>query len=182
MRELSLHVLDIVQNSITAKATQIEILVAEDVESDHLIIEITDNGTGMDEQTLNTVADPFFTTRNTRKVGMGISLFRQAAERCNGSLTIHSQLNKGTTLKVIMRITHIDKQPMGDIAGVISLMVSANPAIDFIYQHKTGKGSYLFNSKEIKQVLEDIPITDLKVVKFIREMIQDQLNEINAST
>jgi hypothetical protein len=182
MTELSLHILDLVQNSITAKASLIEIKVLEDDETNHLSIEIIDNGTGMDNERLQKVSDPFFTTRKTRKVGLGLSLFRQAAEQCNGSLTISSQLHKGTTVKVVMDNKHVDKQPMGDIPGVISLMVSANPTLDFTYTHITGKGTYLFTSKEVKQVLEDVPVNDPKVVKFMKAMIQDNLNEINAST
>jgi hypothetical protein len=182
MTELSLHILDIIQNSIVAKADLIEISVLEDGISDLLLIEISDNGIGIDGETLKKVSDPFYTSRTTRKVGMGISLFRQAAEQCNGSLTIESQLHVGTTVKVVMKNSHLDKQPIGDIAGVISLMVSSNPLIDFTYQHITGKGKYLFNSKEIKKLLEDIPVTDPKVIKFIKEMIQDNLHEINAST
>ena len=181
MTELSLHILDIIQNSIAANANQIEISVSEDHLTDQLIIKITDNGIGMDTALLQKVADPFFTTRKTRKVGLGISLFRHAAEQCGGSLTITSQLRIGTSVTVVMKQTHIDRQPMGDIAGVLSLMVSSNPTIDFIYSHKTDNGTYLFTSKEIKQILEDVPVSDPKIVKFMREMIQDNLNEINAS-
>ena len=181
MTELSLHMLDIIQNSIAAKANLIEISVSEDDLTDQLLIKITDNGMGMDEELLKKVADPFFTTRKTRKVGLGISLFMRAAEQCGGSLTIHSQLRIATVVTVVMKQKHIDRQPMGDIAGVLSLMVSSNPTIDFSYAHKTVKGTYLFTSKEIKQILEDVPVSDPKVVKFMREMIQENLNEINAS-
>jgi hypothetical protein len=159
----------------------IEISVSEDNLADQLFIKIADNGIGMNADLLKKVADPFFTTRKTRKVGLGISLFRHAAEQCGGSLTIDSQLHIGTVVTVIMKQKHIDRQPMGDIAGVLSLMVSSNPTIDFTYTHKTSNGSYLFTSKEIKQILENVPVSDPKVIKFMREMIQDNLHEINAS-
>jgi len=181
MTELSLHILDIIQNSIVAKADLISIAICEDLATDQLTIEIADNGKGIDAEILKNVADPFYTSRTTRKVGMGLSLFRQAAEQCEGTLTIESKLHSGTKVKVMMKNSHIDKQPMGDIAGVVSLMVASNPAIDFEYRHQTNRGVYEFNSREIKQELDEIPISDPKIVKFMREMIQENLNEINIS-
>jgi hypothetical protein len=178
MTEFSLHILDIVQNSVVAKATFIGIKIMESITSDVFSIEISDNGKGMDAETLGQVTDPFFTTRTTRKVGLGLSLFKQASEQCGGSFNIMSVPGTGTTVKVSMPYTHIDRQPLGDMAGMISLVVSANPEINFMYSHKTDTREYIFDTREIKNELEDVPITNLQVVKFIRDMIRENLDEI----
>lgn len=178
MTELSLHILDIVQNSIAAQANLIEITVIQDQKADIVTIEITDNGKGMNEEQVKKATDPYFTSRTTRKVGMGLSLFKQAAELCNGALTIESKSGIGTKIKVFMQYSHIDRQPLGDIAGTIVLLISSNPTIDFIYKQITNKGTYVLDTKAIKKELGDVPITNPKVVKFIREMIQENIYEI----
>jgi hypothetical protein len=178
MTELALHILDIVQNSITGKATLIEITIHEDRKEDLLTIEIEDNGKGMNECEVKVAIDPYFTSRTTRKVGMGLSLFKQAAELCKGTLKLESTPGAGTKVKVDMQYSHIDRQPLGDIAGTIVLLISANPLIDFIYRHFTNEGSYVLDTKTIKDELGDVSIADPKIKKFIREMIQENLNEI----
>jgi anti-sigma regulatory factor (Ser/Thr protein kinase) len=179
MTELALHIMDIMQNSIMANASRIELRIYENHTEDMLIIEIIDNGYGMDSTTVNKAIDPFFTSRTTRKVGMGLPLFKQAAEHCGGSFHIESEPGVGTRMTVTMKESHIDRQPMGDIAGVIMLVVSANPEIDFVYKHETEEGEFVFDTKQIKRILEDVSITDPKVIRFIREMIQENLNEIH---
>ena len=178
MTELALHILDIVQNSIVAKASLIEININEDINTDSLTIEIIDNGKGMSEDEVKRATDPYFTSRTTRKVGMGLSLFKQATEICAGTFTLESKLGIGTKVTSIMQYSHIDRQPLGDIAGTISLLVSSNPDIDFIYKHITNKGDYILDTKAIKEELDDVSITNPKVIKFIREMIQENLKEI----
>jgi hypothetical protein len=179
MTELALHILDIVQNSISAKASFIEITIHEDIKTDLLTIEITDNGNGMNEKELQNAFDPYFTTRTTRKVGLGLPLFKQAAELCSGSFFLESEPGKGTKVKASMQYSHIDRQPLGDLAGTIALLVSSNPAIDFIYDHTTNKGQFLFDTRAVKSELGHIPITHPKVTKFIREMIQENLEDLN---
>lgn len=178
MKELSLHILDIVQNSTAAMASLIGIKIEESIACDSLSIEISDNGNGMDEEILKQVTDPFFTTRTTRKVGLGLSLFKQATEQCGGTFNIVSSPGAGTIVQVTMPYKHIDRQPLGDIAGVISLLVSVSPEINFVYSHKTDKGKYTFDTREIKKELDDVPISNLQVIKFIREMIRENLDEI----
>jgi len=178
MTELALHILDIVQNSIVAKATVIEISMMEDTEKDLLTIEIADNGKGMSEDEVRMASDPYFTSRTTRKVGMGLPLFKQAVELCAGTFTIESKPGIGTNVKASMQYTHIDRQPIGDIAGTITLLISSNPTIDFIYKHITNSGEYILDTIAIKNELENISLTNPKVIKFIREMIQENLKEI----
>ncbi|NJK95937.1 MAG: ATP-binding protein [Bacteroidales bacterium] len=179
MKELSLHIMDLAQNSITAKATDIQIVVAEDMERNRLSIEISDNGKGMTQDVLNKASDPFFTSRTTRDVGLGIPLFKQLAEQCNGRLILSSQPGKGTRLFTEMELNHIDRQPLGDIAGVMVLLLTANPGIRFIYKHTTKNGEYVFDTTEIKNVLGTSSVSDPGILQFIREMIQENLKEIN---
>lgn len=182
MKELSLHILDIVQNSITAKATRIDIKVAENPDKNQLTITITDNGSGMSPTALKQATDPYYTSRQTRKVGLGLSLFKQAAEQCGGCFKIISDPETGTKIKVSMQYKHIDRQPMGDIAGVITLLASSNPDIYFRYEHKTPSGKYVFDTLKIMKVIENISIADPNILRFIREMIQENLRNINTTT
>lgn len=179
MTELALHIMDIMQNSIMADASCIELRIYENRKEDLLSIEMIDNGFGMDSTTVAAVTDPYFTTRTTRKVGMGLSLFKQAAEQCGGSFHLESEPGVGTRMVVTMQQSHIDRQPMGDMAGVISLVVAANQEIDIVYNHITESGGFTFDTRQIKRMLDDISITDPKIVKFIREMIQENLTEID---
>ena len=178
MTELALHILDIAQNSIVAKASLIEIIINEDANADRLTFEIKDNGKGMSEKEVQHATDPYFTSRTTRKVGMGLPLFKQATEQCVGTFILKSQVGKGTQVKASMQLTHIDRQPLGDMAGTMALLVSSNPNIEFVYKHITNKGEYVFDTREVKSELGNVPITNPKVIKFIKEMIQENLNEI----
>lgn len=178
MTELALHILDIVQNSISAKATLIEIEVDENTVNDTMNINIRDNGVGMDAQTLVKASEPFFTSRTTRKVGMGLALLKQAAEQCNGSFALTSEPGKGTMVKVTFGLTHFDRQPMGDIAGVMVLLVASNPTLHFRYRHSTHKGEYVFDTDEINEALDGAPIVNAEIKKYLKEMIEENLKEI----
>lgn len=177
MNELSLHMLDICENSAKANATLIVIDVIEDLTKDILEITISDNGSGMDEKTLQTVSDPFYTTRTTRNVGLGISLFKLAAELTGGSQTITSELGVGTTVKTTFVHSHIDRAPLGDINDTIVTTLSRGD-IDLIYNHTFNDNSYQFSSIEVKEVLDGIPITDSSIILWIRENIKEGLNDL----
>ena len=131
MKDLSSHMMDIVQNSIRAEASWIQIRICEDPEADLFLIEIQDNGCGMDEATLARVRDPFFTSRTVRKVGLGIPLLQQNAERTGGKVSIVSQPGQGTTLTARFGHSHLDRPPLGDVAETLTLLAAANPAIHF---------------------------------------------------
>jgi sensor histidine kinase regulating citrate/malate metabolism len=178
MTELSLHIMDIVQNSITAQASRVKILIEEDRVADELSIQITDNGMGMTKEVAKKATDSFFTSRHTHKVGLGLPLFKQATEQCDGFFGITSKPGSGTTVTAIMEYSNIDRQPIGDIAGVVALLVSSNPGIEFVYEHRTAKGIYVFDTNEVKQVLEDVSVADPKVMRFIKDMICENLKEI----
>ena len=178
MKELSLHILDIVQNSLSAKASQIEIIICEDTEKNFFSIQIIDNGVGMDREKLQKVTDPFWTSRTTRKVGLGIPLLKVAAERCNGRFAIDSEKGKGTEILAEFERNHIDRAPLGDIAETISLLIMTNEDVDFLYTHRFNGKAYELNTKEIKQVLGDLPISNLEIVDWIKNNIKEGLEEI----
>ena len=151
MEDLSLHILDIVENSIAAGAKKIEIKIIEDTKEDLLTIEIIDDGKGMDEKALKNVLDPFFTTRNTRKVGLGLPLLAQSAEESGGSIKIESKPGQGTKVKATFGYSHIDRKPLGDIYESLKVLIVANPDINFIYEYQKDDVSYHLDTKGIKK-------------------------------
>ncbi len=181
MTELSLHILDIVQNSITAQASLISIVIDEDIKNDKYTIIITDNGTGMDSETLSKVTDPFFTSRTTRKVGVGISLFKQNAEQTGGSLNIESAPGVGTSLTAVFGHSNVDRPILGDIAGTMTLLIGANPQIRFIYEHKTPLSDFEFDTKDVKAELEGVPINQPDILRVLKELIEENLKLIEAA-
>ena len=178
MKELSLHILDIVQNSISACADFIRIDVAVDIEADLLVFTIEDNGKGMDAQLLKTVSDPFATTRTTRKVGLGISLLKAAAEGCDGGLEISSVQGKGTKVKAWFAYGHIDRAPLGDMVETIVSLVACNPAIDFVYRHSMGEKPFEFDTCEIKKVLGEVSINNIEVISWIRDYCREGIESL----
>jgi hypothetical protein len=182
MNEISLHILDIVQNSITAEASKIEIRIDENIPNNEYVIEIIDNGKGMNEEMLKNVTDPFFTTRTTRNVGVGLSLFKQNAEQTGGSMTIESKSGEGTKVKAIFVYDHIDRLPLGDMAGTMTLLIGANPKIRFIYTHNTSLSEFEFDTKEVLEELGKVPINHPDILKALNEMIKENLEMIEAKT
>lgn len=180
MKDLASHIMDIVQNSIRAQATRIEIEVTEDHGKDCFTIKIRDNGTGMDEATLARVCDPFFTSRTVRKVGLGIPLLQQNAEQTGGKVSLISALGKGTTVNATFGHSHLDRPPLGDMAETISLLLVANPDIHFIYKHTTNTGAYLLDTEELQQILEGVPLTHPEILVGIQNLIRENLKEIKA--
>jgi len=148
MEDLSLHILDIAENSIAAAARRIEIKIDEDKDKDLLTIEIIDDGKGMDRKALKKAFDPFFTTRKTRKVGLGLSFLAQAAKESGGKIDLNSKEHEGTTVKATFRLSHPDCKPMGDINETIRVLVAGNPGIDFLYEHKKNNSLYCFDTRE----------------------------------
>lgn len=175
MKELSLHILDIIQNSITAKSSFIKIKIIEDLVNDTYCIEIEDDGIGMDEELLKKVLDPFVTTRTTRKVGLGLPLFKASAIQCDGSFEIRSQLGTGTFVRAMFRHSHIDRPPLGNMADTIITCIMANSSIDYFYEHYFKNNKFIFNTREVKEKIEELPITDLSVINWLKEYIKESL-------
>jgi len=178
MKDLSMHILDIIQNSVRAKASKVELEIIEEVEKNLYTIIINDNGCGMDKDTLEKVIDPFFTTRTTRKVGLGLPLLKQNAERTGGYMNIVSEEDKGTKLTAVFIHDNLDRPSLGDIAGTVVLLVGANPDISFIYRHRTDNGEYVFDTNEVNEVLEGVSISEPEVLRYLKEMINENLKEI----
>jgi len=172
MRELSLHILDAMQNSLEAGATLIELTIEEDLKADRLTITVRDNGHGMAEEQLARIADPFFTTRNTRHVGLGIPLFKAAAEHCNGALTVTSRLGEGTTLQATFQHSHIDRAPLGDIAGTL-LAVILGKHCDLHYIHRVDGREFEFHTRNLRAELGDVPLTHPEVRRWLAEFIAE---------
>ena len=149
MEDLSLHILDIVENSIMASAGRVEISIELDTAADLLTLEISDDGRGMDEQTLKKALDPFFTTRTTRRVGLGLALLAQAVRESGGEMDVSSRPNEGTRVRATFRLSHPDCKPMGDIAETIQTLVLSHPEINFVFQQKTDGSIHRFDSREI---------------------------------
>jgi hypothetical protein len=170
MHELSLHILDVMENSLEAAATLIEVIIDEDLAADWLTITVRDNGRGMSDEQLARVFDPFFTTRSTRHVGLGVPLFKAAAERCNGSLTITSQAGKGTTLQSIFQHSHIDRASLGNITGTL-LAVILSGQCDVYYVHRVNGREFSFHTADMRAELGEIPLTHPTVRKWLEEFI-----------
>lgn len=181
MTELALNILDIVQNSVRAEATEIRIGICESLAGDRMEITVCDNGKGMDESLLATADDPFTTTRTTRRTGMGLPLLKHHARLTGGDMAISSETGKGTTVKAWFGLKHVDRQPLGDISGIVTILISANPGIEFIYEHKTDSGSYRFSTAEAREVLETEKFNDYGLLKDIRMMINENLSSISVS-
>jgi hypothetical protein len=173
MNDLSFHITDIANNSLRAEATEVEIDIR--AEKSSVIITITDNGTGMDEETLACARNPFYTTRTTRKVGLGLPFLFQNAEQTGGSVSIDSELGKGTKVTAVFHSDHIDMPPWGDLSGTIALLITGIPQINFAFHYQTEKGSFSISSAEIKEALGDIPISHSQVMLWVMEMIQEHI-------
>lgn len=155
MQDISLHILDIVENSIRALATRIKIKIEENMEKDWLTLEIEDNGQGMDEVTKNKALDPFFTTKASKRVGLGLPLLYQAARETGGKLEISSQAGKKTIIRATFRYSHPDRKPLGNIEETLLVLAAGYPAVDFVYQHKKENRVYRWDSKKMKDKNDD---------------------------
>lgn len=172
MRELSLHILDIVQNSLEAGATHITIEIDEDLAEDRLTIRVMDNGRGMDAETLRRVTDPFFTTRKTRKVGLGLPLLKAAAEQCNGRLTIQSAPGQGTTVTAEFQHSHIDRAPLGDMPASLMTILLAEQPVEVRYVHRVNERQFVLDTRELREALGDVPLTHPKVRQWLYEYLR----------
>ncbi len=178
MRELSLNILDIAQNSITAGASLITIEIAEDTVTKALLIGIYDNGKGMSEEQVRSVIDPFFTTRTTRKVGMGIPLFKMAAEQTGGSLQIKSELGVGTEVRATFKTDSVDFTPLGDVAATVQMLISMNTDCDFVYRRSVDGREFTLDTREIKEILGDVPLDAYEVSQWLIEFINENTHEL----
>lgn len=178
MNELSLHILDIVQNSIRANASLVQIIIDEQLKNNIYSIKIHDDGHGMNAKTLSNVSDPFYTSRTTRKVGMGVSLFKMACELTEGGFTIDSEEGIGTTVTATFTNDHIDRAPLGEIEESLCILILNDKDIDILYKHTIENKEFVFDTREVKQVLEGIPLNNFDVIMWIKNNIKEGINTL----
>jgi anti-sigma regulatory factor (Ser/Thr protein kinase) len=178
VRELTLHLLDIAENSIAAGARNIKIQIEENINNDLLKLVVSDDGRGMSEETVNKVIDPFVTSRTTRKVGLGIPLLKEAAEACNGSFSLTSTLGKGTELSVQFQRSHIDRMPLGDVNTTFQNLFFSNPLIHWIFEYRIDEKEFVFDDRDIKAELQGVSLTEPEIIRVIRELFESGLQDI----
>jgi len=179
MKELSLHILDIVTNSINAKSSLIKIKIIENTREDFLKIIIKDNGTGIKSDDIDKIQNPFYTTRKVRNVGLGLPFLKLAAESCEGKFNIKSEENEGTEVTAVFKRSHIDRAPLGKIEETILTILNFSEKFDLIYMHEINSSKFCFNTREVKSVLEEDSIKDPKVLIWIREYIKENIEDIS---
>ncbi len=183
MKELSLHILDIMMNSVEAGAHLVQLNLVEDLDKDLYTIEIIDDGKGMSAELVKNVLDPFVTTRTTRKVGLGLSLFQTAAQLCGGDISIESEPGKGTQVKAWFIHSHIDRAPLGDITSALMAILLAENPIDLVYRHILGKKEFVFDSREVKAELGgEIPFSHPQVRDWIMESLREGETDLKRET
>ena len=177
MRDLSLHILDLMQNSIRAQAKVVSLSVLLD-EQGILSIIIEDDGTGMSEELLSRVMSPFATTRTTRKVGLGVPLFKMSAEQTGGRFSIESELGRGTQTRAEYVKSHVDMTPLGDINSTVSILIRCNPDIDFVFTRTTDNGTFTLDTRELREVLQGVSLDTPDVVEWIEQFLEEQTENI----
>ena len=183
MREIALHVLDIAENSVAAQSKNISIHVQEDLFHDRLSASVIDDGHGMDAETAERVQDPFYTTRTTRNVGLGIPLLKAAAEMADGSFSLQSEPGNGTWIEAEFRHSHIDRMPLGDLAATFLTLLISHPEIDWTFLYRVTDNDnqshdFIFESAELKSELGDISLTEPEVLTFLRGIFEEGIEEV----
>ena len=175
MPELSLNILDVAKNSVTAGASEITITVAADSSADTLTIAIRDNGCGMTEEQVRRVTDPFYTTRTTRKVGLGVPFFKMAAELTGGSFRIESQPGAGTETRAVFGLKHIDRMPLGDLASTMTTLIQASPEIDFTLDYRVDGQGFTMRTQEFREILGEVSLAEPEVLDYIGGFIRENM-------
>lgn len=179
MKDLSMHIMDILQNSTRAKAKNITLEVLEDILADTLTLVFKDDGCGMSEEMVRNVVNPFFTTRTTRKVGLGLPLLKQNAEMTGGSVEIRSKEGEGTLVTAVFGLSHIDRPPMGDLPGTLVLTIAAHPEIHFVFHfgrsNSDNDTDYVLDTDELYEALDGVSLQEPEVMAYIKEMVAENI-------
>ena len=179
MKELAMHVYDLMENSTAANSTLVKLTIRDSLKDNISAFTIEDNGKGMSPEFLARVTDPYTTSRTTRKVGLGLPLIKMNSENCGGGMKIESQVGKGTKLDFWFQHNHWDRPPMGDLAGTIVMLCAAHQDIHIIYRHITDEGEFVFDTDEIHEALDGMDMNDVKVYNWLKDMVQENLDEIH---
>ena len=174
MQDISLHILDIAENSVRADAKTITITVVKDIQQDLLQVEVVDDGRGMDPKTLARVQDPFFTTKH-KKTGLGIPLLIQAAEQAGGKVAVDSAPGKGTKVLATFGWSNVDRPAIGNMAETLMTLIIGHPELNLVYAERDGDRLFLFDTREIKEELDDIPITAPEALHVVKELLNQEI-------
>ena len=177
MKEISLHILDLIQNSIRAGAANISLDILEDSQADTFTVVIQDDGCGMSPEMAKAVENPFVTTRTTRKVGLGVPFFKQAALATGGSFRIDSQVGKGTQVTAVFGLSSIDRMPLGDINGVIHTLITFTPEMDFLYRYRVDDRQFELDTRQFREILGGMPLDTPDVSQYIKEYLDENKRE-----
>ncbi|MDW7659397.1 MAG: ATP-binding protein [Bacillota bacterium] len=175
MRELALHLMDIIQNSLSAGARRIDILIAVDPQEDRLTIAVRDDGCGMSAEMLRQARDPYATTRTTRAVGLGLALLNEQCALTGGRLSLQSAPGEGTLVEAVFGLSSIDRLPLGNVSETMTLLILADPAIDYNLTCRSPEGDAVFDLAEIRKQLEDVPVNDPLVLDWITGYLRQQM-------
>lgn len=180
MKELSLNILDVTENSVRAGAKNILVSLVCDSEG-ILTLTISDDGCGMDEETVRRVSDPFYTTRTTRKVGLGVPFLKLAAMQAGGDMTIESTVGEGTCVKAAFDTNNLDFTPIGDMVSTMTTLIMGAPDVDFVYEHISPAGSVKLDTKELREVLGDVSLASVEVIAWIKEYLREQYDNLGGN-
>lgn len=178
MTEISLNILDVAENSVKAGAALTKICVAADFKENRLTVKISDNGCGMNEEQVKRVVDPFYTTRTTRKVGLGVPFFKEAAELTGGSFKIVSALGQGTCVTAVFVLDSIDRMPLGDICATVHTLVTMHPECDFIFTYQVNENAFTLDTREFREILGGISFAQPEVSCYIRDYLKENTAEV----
>ena len=179
MRELADNIMDIAQNSISAGASLTEVHITVSHESDRITFVFRDNGCGMSQDMVKTVMEPFTTSRTTRKVGLGLPLLKQTAEMTGGSIGIESTIGVGTVVTAAFGLSHIDRPPMGDVAGAFFSLVVMNPDTDFLFTYDYDGKDFTFDTRMVREAVAPIPLNQMEIASWIKDCISTEINELH---
>ena len=182
MPEISLNILDVTMNSVKAGASLVHISVKADTSADTLTVCIEDNGCGMTEEQVARVTDPFYTTRTTRKVGLGVPFFKMAALQSGGSFDIRSAPGEGTVVTAVFGLSNIDRMPLGDMAGTIHMIVTQNEETDFVYSHRIDDRGFELDTREMREILGGASFKEPEVSEYIKEYLRENIKESENGT
>ncbi len=179
MKELAMHVFDLMENSTAANSTEVKLTIRDSLKDNIYAFTIEDNGKGMTPEFMAKVTDPYTTSRTTRKVGLGLPLIKMNTENCGGGMKLQSEVGKGTRLDFWFQHNHWDRPPMGDLAGTIVMLCAAHEDIHIIYKHITDEGEFVFDTDEIHEALDGMSMNDVKVMGWLKDMVQENLEAIH---
>ena len=181
MKELSMHVYDLMENSTAADSSEVRLTIKDSLKENVFHFTIEDDGKGMSPDFLAKVTDPYTTSRTTRKVGLGLPLIKMNSEHCGGGFAIESELGRGTTLRFWFQHDHWDRPPMGDFTGTIVMLVSQHEDIHFIITYQTDTGTFVFDTDEVKDALGGMSMNDIAIIRYLKEFVSENLKEIGAN-